>query len=60
VNTTMQIGGALGLAVLTTLSTKRTENRLGDGASQASALTSAITSPSTSGPGLWRGPSSSR
>jgi EmrB/QacA subfamily drug resistance transporter len=40
VNTTMQIGGALGLAVLTTLSTKRTENRLADGASQASALTS--------------------
>jgi hypothetical protein len=40
VNTTFQVGGALGLAVLATLSTTRTENRLADGASTASALTS--------------------
>jgi EmrB/QacA subfamily drug resistance transporter len=40
VNTTMQVGGALGLAVLSTLSTSRTENRLAEGASTASALTS--------------------
>ncbi|HEV7769641.1 MAG TPA: MFS transporter [Solirubrobacterales bacterium] len=40
VNTSMQVGGAIGLAVLATLSTGRTENLLADGASQASALTS--------------------
>jgi EmrB/QacA subfamily drug resistance transporter len=40
VNTTLQVGGALGLAVLATLSSTRTENLLGDGESQASALTS--------------------
>jgi EmrB/QacA subfamily drug resistance transporter len=39
VNTTVQVGGALGLAVLATLSTTRTENLLADGASTASALT---------------------
>jgi EmrB/QacA subfamily drug resistance transporter len=39
VNTTLQVGGALGLAVLTTLSTTRTENLLTDGAQTASALT---------------------
>ena len=38
VNTTQQVGGALGLAVLATLSTTRTEDKLADGASQASAL----------------------
>ena len=37
-NTTLQVGGALGLAVLATLSTTRTENLLSDGVSQASAL----------------------
>jgi EmrB/QacA subfamily drug resistance transporter len=40
VNTTFQVGGALGLAVLATLSTTRTENLLAEGASGASALTS--------------------
>ena len=40
VNTSMQVGGAVGLAVLATLSTERTQHLLGDGASQASALTS--------------------
>jgi EmrB/QacA subfamily drug resistance transporter len=40
VNTTQQVGGALGLAVLATLSTSRTEHLLGDGHSAASALTS--------------------
>jgi len=37
-NTTLQVGGALGLAVLATLSTTRTENLLAEGAGQASAL----------------------
>jgi predicted MFS family arabinose efflux permease len=37
-NTTLQVGGALGLAVLATLSTTRTENLLSDGVAQASAL----------------------
>jgi EmrB/QacA subfamily drug resistance transporter len=40
VNTTAQVGGALGLAVLATLSTTRTEDLLADGESAASALTS--------------------
>jgi EmrB/QacA subfamily drug resistance transporter len=40
VNTTLQVGGALGLAVLATLSATRTENLLGEGESTASALTS--------------------
>jgi EmrB/QacA subfamily drug resistance transporter len=40
VNTTQQVGGALGLAVLATLSTTRTAGLLGDGHSPASALTS--------------------
>ena len=38
VNTTQQVGGALGLAVLATLSTDRTNGLLADGAGQASAL----------------------
>ena len=38
VNTTQQVGGALGLAVLATLSTTRTEGALADGASRAAAL----------------------
>jgi EmrB/QacA subfamily drug resistance transporter len=37
-NTTLQVGGALGLAVLATLSTTRTDNLLAEGASQATAL----------------------
>jgi MFS family permease len=39
VNTTQQVGGALGLAVVATLSTSRTESLLADGVSTASALT---------------------
>jgi MFS family permease len=40
VNTSMQVGGAIGLAVLATFSDKRTEHLLGEGVSNASALTS--------------------
>src|SRR4029079_4091955 len=40
VNTSMQVGGAIGLAVLATLSGERTESLLESGTSQASALTS--------------------
>jgi EmrB/QacA subfamily drug resistance transporter len=39
VSTTAQVGGALGLAVLATLSTSHTEQLLNDGASLAAALT---------------------
>ena len=39
VNTTVQVGGALGLAVLATLSATRTDSLVSDGASTASALT---------------------
>ncbi len=39
VNTTQQVGGALGLAVLATLSTTRTGSLLSQGASNAAALT---------------------
>jgi hypothetical protein len=39
VNTTQQVGGALGLAVLATLSSSRTNHLLADGESAASALT---------------------
>ena len=38
VNTTAQVGGALGLAVLATLSTTRTDNLLAEGESEAQAL----------------------
>jgi EmrB/QacA subfamily drug resistance transporter len=40
VNTTAQVGGAIGLAVLATLSSTRSDNLLADGESTASALTS--------------------
>jgi len=40
VNTTQQVGGALGLAVLATLSTTRTDNLLASGESGPAALTS--------------------
>jgi len=40
VNTSMQVGGAVGLAVLATLSTERSENLLAAGDSTAQALTS--------------------
>jgi EmrB/QacA subfamily drug resistance transporter len=40
VNTTVQVGGAIGLAVLATLATERTEGLLADGESRAAALNS--------------------
>jgi MFS transporter len=40
INTTAQVGGAIGLAVLATLATSRTDGLLADGESTASALTS--------------------
>jgi EmrB/QacA subfamily drug resistance transporter len=40
VNTSVQVGGAVGLAVLATLATERTEGLLADGESAASALNS--------------------
>jgi hypothetical protein len=40
VNTSQQVGGALGLAILATLSTSRTDSLLADGVNEASALTS--------------------
>jgi sugar phosphate permease len=40
VNTSMQVGGAIGLAVLATLSTERSNSLIDSGTSQASALTS--------------------
>jgi len=40
VNTTLQVGGALGLAVLATVSTSRSDSLLAAGDSTASALTS--------------------
>jgi EmrB/QacA subfamily drug resistance transporter len=43
VNTTQQVGGALGLAVLATFATSRTDGLLEDGTSTASALTSGYT-----------------
>jgi EmrB/QacA subfamily drug resistance transporter len=43
INTSQQIGGALGLAVLTTVSTTRTENLLADGTNPAVALTDGFT-----------------
>jgi EmrB/QacA subfamily drug resistance transporter len=39
VNTTLQVGGALGLAVLATLATTRTESLVADGGSTAASLT---------------------
>jgi EmrB/QacA subfamily drug resistance transporter len=40
VNTSMQVGGAIGLAVLATLSTERTQNLVAEGTAQPEALTS--------------------
>ena len=40
INTSQQIGGALGVAILTTVATSRTENLLEDGEPQASAFVS--------------------
>jgi EmrB/QacA subfamily drug resistance transporter len=40
VNTSMQVGGAIGLAVLATLASQRTDNKLADGVGQLAALNS--------------------
>jgi EmrB/QacA subfamily drug resistance transporter len=40
VNTSMQVGGAIGLALLATLSTERSDSLIAEGVSQASALNS--------------------
>ena len=40
VSTSMQVGGAIGLAVLATLAAQRTDNKLADGAGQLAALNS--------------------
>jgi EmrB/QacA subfamily drug resistance transporter len=40
INTSQQVGGAIGLAVLSTVATTRTENLLADGSDPATALTS--------------------
>ena len=40
VNATVQVGGAIGLAVLATLATERTDGQLADGESVAGALNS--------------------
>jgi MFS family permease len=52
INTSQQVGGSLGLAVLATLSTTRTEGLLADGESQASALTDGYHLAFTIGAGL--------
>jgi EmrB/QacA subfamily drug resistance transporter len=52
VNTTQQVGGALGLAVLATLSTTRTERLLAEGQAAASALTDGYRLAFTIGAGL--------
>ena len=52
VNTTQQVGGALGLAVLATLSTTRTGSLLAQGASIAVALTDGYHLAFTIGAGL--------
>ena len=52
VNTTQQVGGALGLAVLATLSTTRTDTLLAEGESTASALTDGYHLAFTVGAGL--------
>ncbi|MFD5696808.1 MFS transporter [Streptomyces lasiicapitis] len=51
-NTTQQIGGALGVAVLSTLAASRTEGRLAEGAPRAEALTSGYHLAFTVGAGL--------
>jgi predicted MFS family arabinose efflux permease len=52
VNTTLQVGGALGLAVLATLSATRSDNLHGAGQTQASALTGGYHLAFTIGAGL--------
>ena len=66
VNTTLQVGGALGLAVLATLSTTRADGLLADGERTAAALTSGYHLAFAIGAGAggwqsrWRRPCSSR
>jgi len=55
VNTTQQVGGALGLAVLATLSTTRSDGLLADGESTATALTDGYHLAFTIGVGLVLG-----
>ena len=50
VNTTQQVGGALGLAVLATLAASHSDSKLADGATEAAALTSGYEPPSSSRP----------
>jgi EmrB/QacA subfamily drug resistance transporter len=52
VNTTQQVGGALGLAVLTTLATARTDGLRADGESAAAALSSGYGLAFTVGAGM--------
>ena len=52
VNTTQQVGGALGLAVLATLATTRSDTLLADGQSTAQALTDGYHLAFTVGAGL--------
>ena len=59
VNTSLQVGGALGLAVLATLSTTRTDNLLADGEATNSSP-AGTTWPSSSRRAWWRWRSSSR
>jgi hypothetical protein len=51
-NTTQQIGGAMGVAVLSTLAASRTDGLLADGESQAAALTGGYHLAFTVGAGL--------
>jgi EmrB/QacA subfamily drug resistance transporter len=52
VNTSVQVGGAIGLAVLATFATERTDGLLADGESAASALNSGYHLPYLIGAGL--------
>ncbi|MGH2922507.1 MAG: luciferase family protein [Solirubrobacterales bacterium] len=56
-NTTIQVGGAIGLAVLATVATERTDGLLADGGSSAAALNSRLSPrvPDRSGPDRDRG-----
>jgi MFS family permease len=51
-NTTQQIGGALGIAVLSTIATSRTSHALADGTAQPSALVHGFTGAFVVGAGI--------
>ena len=51
VNTSAQVGGAIGLAILATLATGRTDDLLAEGVSNDARSTLASTSPTWSAPG---------